>query len=216
MPNVEDQTKETAIQILRDQKMDLQIISEEVFDSNVDAGRVVRTEPASGEPLVTGQEVKLFISKGPETRMMPNLVGENVNTAVSILTTAGFEYPFIQYVDSDLPKDVVVSQSVEKFTMVDIKKIIKLEISKGPVETTPPPTTQAPEVTKDVIIDLRGEADNADITVTVTRDGVEVFNQLVVKGTQTITLAAQTGKGTVIYQVVNMSDGWEVSVVFTS
>ena len=217
MPNVEDQTKETAIQILRDQKMDLQIISEEVFDSNVDAGRVVRTEPASGEPLVTGQEVKLFISKGPETRMMPNLVGENVNTAVNILTTAGFEYPFIQYVDSDLPKDVVVSQSVEKFTMVDIKKIIKLEISKGPVETTPPPTTQAPEVTKDVIIDLRGEADNADITVTVTRDGVEVFNQLVVKGTQTITLAAQTGKGTVIYQVViGMTDGWEEQVVFTS
>ena len=149
--------------------------------------------------------------------MMPNLVGENVNTAVSILTTAGFEYPFIQYVDSDLPKDVVVSQSVEKFTMVDIKKIIKLEISKGPVETTPPPTTQAPEVTKDVIIDLRGEADNADITVTVTRDGVEVFNQLVVKGTQTITLAAQTGKGTVIYQVViGMTDGWEEQVVFTS
>ena len=217
MPNVEDMTKEKAVEILRNQKLDLQISSDEIFDSMVEAGRVVRTEPSSGEELVTGQEVKLYISKGPELRTMPNLVGENVNTAYNILTTAGFKQPFVEYVDSDMAKDIVVSQSVEKFTEVDITKTIKLQISKGPVETTPPPTTQPPEVTKDVVIDLRGEADLGDVHVSVSRDGSLVFEQVVAVGTKSITLAGQTGKGTVTYQVViAMTDGWEEMVVFTS
>lgn len=217
MPNVEGQTKEKAIEIIRGQNLDLQISSDEVFDSQVDAGCVVRTEPAAGDTLTTGQEVKLFISKGPETRMMPNLVGENINTAYNILTTAGFKQPFVEYVDSDMAKDIVVSQSVDKFTEVDITKTIKLQISKGPIETTPPPTTAPPEVTKDVTIDLRGEADLGDVHVSVTREGQEVFNQVVAMGTQSITLTAQTGIGTVTYQVViSMTDGWEEQVVFTS
>ncbi len=216
MPNVVDQPKDIAIQILRNQDMDLQITSDEVFDSEVAAGQVVRTEPEAGEPLQTGQEVKIFISKGPETRNMPNLVGEDVNTAYNILITAGFKTPFVEYVESDQPRDIVVWQSVEKNTQVDINKTIKLQVSKGPVETTPPPTTQPPEVTKDVVIDLRGSADQAEVNVTVTRDGVEVFSELVEMGTQSITIPAQTGRGTVIYQVViSMSDGWEETVVFT-
>ena len=217
MPNLLNQPKETAIELLRGQNLNLQFSSDEIFDSNVALGCVVRTEPAGGESLTTGQEVKLYISKGPETRTMPNLVGENINTAYNILTTAGFKQPFVNYVDSDMPKDVVVSQSVEKFTEWDITKTVKLEISKGPVETTPPPTTAPPEVTKDVVIDLRGEADLGDVHVSVNRDGTQVFEQIVPVGTKTITLPGQTGKGTVTYQVViSMTDGWEEVVVFTS
>ena len=84
-----------------------------------------------------------------------------------------------------------------------------------PTAPTTAPTTAA--VTKDVVIDLQGEADAADIHVSVSRDGAEVYDQTVTKGTKTITLSGQTGKGTVVYSiVVNFSDGWETSVVFTS
>ena len=72
-------------------------------------------------------------------------------------------------------------------------------------------------MTKDVVIDLQGEADNDDIYVSVSRDGTAVYSQTVTKGTKTITLPGQTGTGTVVYSiVVNHSDGWETSVVFTN
>ena len=52
---------------------------------------------------------------------------------------------------------------------------------------------------------------------TVIRDGKEVFNETVTKGTKTITLPGQTGTGTVNYTIViNHSDGWETAVVFTN
>ena len=67
------------------------------------------------------------------------------------------------------------------------------------------------------MLDLRGEADSEDVQVSVVRDGVEIYNQTVTMGTKNITLSGQTGTGTVTYSiVVNHSDGWETSVVFTN
>ena len=79
---------------------------------------------------------------------------------------------------------------------------------------TTAPTTPA-TVTKDVVIDLQGEAEEGDIYVSVSRDGEEVYSKTITKGTKSITLSGQTGKGTVVYSVVvNHSEGWETSVVF--
>ena len=67
------------------------------------------------------------------------------------------------------------------------------------------------------MIDLQGEADTEDTHVSISRDGMEVYNQTVAKGTKTITLTGQTGTGTVVYSVViNRAEGWETSVFFTN
>ena len=63
--------------------------------------------------------------------------------------------------------------------------------------TTAPTTPAVSEVTKDVVLDLQGEANESDIHVSVTRNGTSVFNQTVVKGSQTITIPGETGSGTV-------------------
>ena len=53
--------------------------------------------------------------------------------------------------------------------------------------------------------------------MSISRDGKEVFDQTVAAGTKTVTIPNQTGRGTVTYSIViNMSEGWETSVVFTS
>ena len=44
-----------------------------------------------------------------------------------------------------------------------------------------------------------------------------MLSQTVAKGTKNITLPGQTGSGTVLYNIViNNSEGWETSVVFTN
>ena len=232
MPNVVDKSEDMARNILDSQKLKLNITVEEVFDSEIQRGNVVKTEPAAGEKLKTGQSVVLYLSKGPEVKSVPNVVGLDIEKAQKILSNAGFKVtPDIQIVESEETKNTVVKQDPAKNTQWDVTKPIYLEVSKGPAPTTEPTTepttvpttapTTAPTtpaaVTKDVVIDLQGEADNDSIYVSVTRDGSEVYSQTVTKGTKTITLPGQTGRGTVVYSVVvNHSDGWETSVVFTN
>ena len=223
MPNVVEKTKEMATSILESQKLHLKISTMEIYDSSVEKGCVVKTEPVSGDQLQTGQEVLLYISKGAEMKAVPNVVGMNIDTATSVLTKAGFKTPDITLVESEEEKNTVVKQDPGKNTDWDITKVIKLEVSKGPAPTTEPTTapTTAPTlptpVTKDVVIDLQGEADAADTHISITCNGTEIYSQTVAAGTKTITLPGQQGIGTVVYKVVvDLADGWETSVVFTN
>ncbi len=212
MPNLVDKREKDAEITLDNTKLDLQISREEVFDSEIEEGRVVRTDPEMGEELKTGQNVRLYISKGPEKENMPNVVGMDVEKAVNIITSAGFKTPKIEYVESNESKDTVVNQSVPKNTMVDIKTEILLEISAGPKETTEP--TQ-PTVVKDVIIDLRGSTESAPCRVTVLRNGSTVYSGTVAQGTASITIPNQEGSGYVYYDVIiNEADGWIEKVQF--
>lgn len=211
MPNLREGAKDVATNILNNQKLKLDIRYEEVFDDQVVAGYVVRTSPDKGEELKTGQVVTLYISKGPEMELMPNVVGMSVETAVEVLKGAGFNTPIIDQVESEEKKDIVINQSHEKNVEIPINTQITIEISKGPAETKPL------EVTKDVVIDLRGSADGGDCKVSVTKDGSSVFEQTVPKGTKTITIAQQTGTGPQKYVVIiNDQDGWDEWVDFTA
>ena len=211
MPNLREGAKDVATNILNNQKLKLDIRYEEVFDDQVVAGYVVRTSPGKGEELKTGQVVTLYISKGPEMELMPNVVGMSVETAVEVLKGAGFNTPIIDRVESEEKKDIVINQSHEKNVEIPINTQITIEISKGPAETKPL------EVTKDVVIDLRGSADGGDCKVSVTKDGSSVFEQTVPKGTKTITIAQQTGTGPQKYVVIiNDQDGWDEWVDFTA
>ena len=146
MPNVVDKSEATAKNILDSQDLDLDISIKEVYDSEISKGNIVKTEPASGEQLKTGQKVTLYVSKGPEMKAVPNVVGMDIDTAVSVLKNAGFKTPSIERVESDAEENTVVKQNPGKNTEWDVTKVIELEISDGPKPTTAPPTepTTAP------------------------------------------------------------------------
>ena len=146
MPNVVDKSEAMAKNILDSQELDLDITVKEVYDSEVSKGNIVKTEPAGGEQLKTGQKVTLYVSKGPELKMVPNVIGMDIDTAVSVLKSAGFKTPSIERVESDAEENTVVKQNPGKNTEWDVTKVIELEISEGPKPTTEPPTepTTAP------------------------------------------------------------------------
>ena len=208
MPNVVNEEKSMAINILDLQDLELEYAFEEVYDSEIKAGNVVKTEPGRGEKLQTGQKVTLYISKGAEKEVMPSVVGMDIGNAVTVLKSAGFKTPDIQYVESDEPKDTVVSQSLEKGMEYEITVEIVLEISEGPKEPE--------EITKDVVIDLRGSAQEAECQVNVLRNDELVYSEMVSAGTESVTISDQTGIGSVKYTVIiNEQDGWDVVEEFT-
>ncbi len=211
MPNIIDREKDTAIKTLENQKLHLEIKTEEIFDSVIAQGRVVSTDPETGGELKTGQTVTLYISKGPELKTMPKLVGMDIGNACIVLSTSGFtKTPIIEYVESTEKKDVVVEQSEEEYTEVEANKEITLKVSKGAQETKPA------EVTKDVVISLKGATSGGASLVVVTCNGRQVFNQEVPQGVDQVTLYSQTGSGTVTYHVIVGEEGWDVPVVFTA
>ena len=139
MPDLINAVRDSAEMTLDNQQLNLNIEIEEVFDSVVAKGRVVKTEPAVGSKIKTGDEVILYISKGPEMKYMPNLVDMDITSAYDVLKKAGFvKTPVIQYDFSDtIEKDRVSYQSVAADTEQDVNVEITLTISKGPQPPTP-------------------------------------------------------------------------------
>ena len=214
MPNVINEEKAAAINTLDLQDLDLTYTFEEIHDSEIQKGYVVKTEPGRGEKLQTGQTVKIYISKGPKREIMPGVVGMDVGNAYTVLKAAGFKTPTTEYVESDQPKDTVVGQSLEKGLEYEVTVDIILEVSKGPKE---PEVTEPERITKNVVIDLRNSAKDGECRVVVYRDGAVVHSETVPKGTASITLYGQQGTGVVSYAVIiNDHDGWDVLEEFSA
>ena len=207
MPMVVNNTKEEATKILEDQGLGLKIVYDEVWDMTIPAGIVMETTPTRGERLKTGQTVTLKISKGVEQKAMPDLIGMELAKAKERLTSLGFKEPAVVYVDSDQPKDTVLTQSLEKDKEHLITSDISLEVSNG---------SKAP-VTRDVTIDLRNSALFGECHISISRDNTVVFSGRVPKGTVSVTLPNQTAVGTAKYTIIiNETDGWDVMEVFTT
>ena len=205
MRDVCDGTKENAIKILEALDLKLEIAVEEVFDSVTEVGCVVRTDPQADAELKTGQKVTLYISKGAEMAKVPSVTGLDIIDAIERLTKSGFRYDTV-FVESKEEKNTVLSQSVEKNTEVEVNTIIILEVSKGSGST--------PDVIKDVVIELGDSTLTSDCSVKIMRGSEIVFEGIVPKGQQNVTLKNQSGTGKVIYHVIIAEEGKDVEVNF--
>lgn len=145
MPDVLDKTEAAAETILRNlDGMDLQLDFRTEPSEEIEKGHVTRTSPEKGATLKVGQMVIVYVSSGSAVvkTNVPNVVGLDISKAVSLLTEKKLKYDY-EAVDSDLPKDQVISQDPGKNTEVAEGSTVFLTISKGPKETVPP-TTEAP------------------------------------------------------------------------
>jgi len=122
----------------------------EEYSADVDAGYVTRTDPKQGDKLKPGQTVTIWISLGPETikNKVPHVVGQDIDMALKLLSNSGFHNVTPKEVESYEDEGTVISQSVKgNAEKVDVETEIILEVSKGPQETTVPPTETDPEPT---------------------------------------------------------------------
>ena len=213
MPNVVGDKLESAKRVLDSQELNLTIEVEEMFDSTVAAGDVIKTEPETGKELKTGQTVIIYVSKGAQLATMRNVTGIDVDKAVNILISSGFNNYQIELVESDKDKDTVVDQSVAKNTEIDVNTEIILYVSKG--------KGQSSTVTKDVVINLGESTKEGKCYVTVMRGTEEILTGEVIKDTKSVVLEEQTGSGVVTYKVTikdkkdgNILADWEERVTF--
>ena len=187
VPSVVNQSLETAKTILNMQGVKIEIQVKEENSDTVPEDGIIRTEPAAGEKMKTGDTVTIYISSGPKTAKMPNLVGKSLKAALELLEYAGFtNVKYDVYVENTAPKDQVLYQSVEMNEEIPLNTKIELKLSTG---------------TKDVVFGLvEGTVEPYSVKI-VRKDTNEVVYEGTMQEGESEVKLTLTGKGIVIYVI---------------
>ena len=193
MPNVVGQSLETAKTILDNHKLALVIKEVEETSNTVEEGYIIRVEPAVGEEVKTGDTVTLYVSTGPKKAKMPELMGEDIATALKMLNAAGFSnITYDEYVESEEPLDTVIEQSVDAGEEVPVTTTVILKLSEGP---------KPKEVTKMVRFGLMEDALETYTVKIVRKDTGDVVFEATMPASKTEMELELTGIGKVTYVV---------------
>ncbi len=146
---------------------------------------VIRTDPVKGESLVAGQTVTLYVSTGPDIKMVPvpELVGLNEDEAIRKLEELKLKYG-VHYVDDNAAKGTVVFQSIQQLEEVKEGTTVNIQVSNGPKENDKDDEEEPgstffgdPSV---IYIPMPESSGNETIVVSILLDG-EVYEEMSVE-----------------------------------
>lgn len=114
----------------------------EVSNETVEPGLVIYTDPKAASIVSADREIIVYVSTGPstvieETVEVPSVTGLSQNDAKEFLKKVGFTNITFETVDSEVAKNIVISQYPTYGTSAKTNVPIKLTISTG-VTTLPP------------------------------------------------------------------------------
>ncbi|MEG6586004.1 Stk1 family PASTA domain-containing Ser/Thr kinase [Dendrosporobacter sp. 1207_IL3150] len=129
VPNVVGKQVDVAKTILAGQN--LRVTASETFNDKVPAGQVVSQYPEAGSTVKEQRTITIFVSKGGEVTVVPDLRGLNRRDAELQIKNAGLQIGRIDEQYADSPTDTVVSQNPRPPAQVNKNTPIDLVISKG-------------------------------------------------------------------------------------
>jgi len=103
-------------------------------DGDVEAGIVIRTEPAAGVTVTPGQKITVYVSEGAEQVAVPTLAGLSQADATKAIAAAGLSVGSIrQQNDASLEAGIVISSDPAVDTKVDKGSVVNLVVATGRV-----------------------------------------------------------------------------------
>lgn len=136
MPNLIGLSKDEAIKILESLKLkNIEIIEE--FNTDYPKGKVFNHEPAQNEFAVSvnGEipKVMIFISKGPEKKMMPDIISLLESEALEKLKALGFANIIAVYeYNNEIENGIVFNQTPNSGEVIKLDYEISIIVSQGP------------------------------------------------------------------------------------
>ena len=116
--------------------MRVAITTQEEYSDEVEAGQVIRTDPAAGEELEPGASIDDLSSaraRRKQTTSVPDLYGMTQEAARQALTESrGLSLGVGRSAESDESAGTVVWQSIDPETEVDEGTAVNIQISKRP------------------------------------------------------------------------------------
>jgi serine/threonine protein kinase len=113
------------------------------FSDTVHPGQVFEQDPTDGVKVGKESPVTLFVSKGEEKFPLPDVVGQDVTTAVQMLAAAGMQ-PKITRLYSDKDPDTVTAQQPHAGDKVAKGTVVHINVSRGAKPVQIPDVTGQP------------------------------------------------------------------------
>ena len=139
IPDVRGKSSDDAVSELKAAHLEPKLF---YLNSSASEGTVTGQDPRPGESVVWGTSVRINISKGPRPVTVPSVVRLPYEEALSQLQNLGFAVAR-QDVDSNEPKDTVISQDPPGNTGATPGSTVTVYVSKGPKTTAVPDVTGA-------------------------------------------------------------------------
>ena len=136
MPNISGMNYDEAKALLN--KNGLRVIREnDQYSMTVPKGEVITQSISAGEHLMTGDIVYVSISMGVEQTSVPNVQYLSRREAIAALQDAKLAFTIKEEESDTVRKDLVIQQSVEAGSIVDIKTNVTITISLGKLADMP-------------------------------------------------------------------------------
>ena len=111
---------------------------QEEYSESVEAGRVTRSDPATGQSVQPNTEIALFVSKGKKPIAVPKLLTRTLQDAQNELTALGLNAKVSkEEFSNDVPKGSILSQAPSSGTIYK-GGTVTFVVSKGPDLVTVP------------------------------------------------------------------------------
>lgn len=198
VPDVVGTDPDTASEMIRSAGLVVEHSDDTVYSDEAAPGEAAETDPEIGERLSPGDPVTVFLSKGPQSVDMPELVGEDYANALKELEDLGFEAEDIVQEEVDAPENdpgEVLETEPEAGAEADREQPVVLTVSLGiPV---PSLVGQEQEDAEDALEELGLEAEIVEEESETIDEGT-VIDQNPDTGTNvgsesTVTLTVSTG-----------------------
>jgi len=151
VPDIIGKTLPDAQAVLAEKGLKIKTIEE--YDNKVPAGQIIRISPAPGRMIKAGKEVLVFVSKGAQFAVVPDVVGLTEAEGIRQIRKVGLVVGNVtrEFSDTVAPGDVA-SQSPKAGTKVARLESVSLVVSLGPkpppapppIDINPPETTNTP------------------------------------------------------------------------
>lgn len=131
LPNFVNMTREEAEQAAKDSNISLEI--EEQFDKEIELGKVISQEPAYMENYTVKEKstVKIIVSKGKNTKIVPKVTGETFEDAQTIIEEQELIVEKIEESSDKVEAGYVIKQEPEADTEVNAGETVKIYVSTG-------------------------------------------------------------------------------------
>ncbi len=132
VPGVHDFSHSEASRVLRAEGLVPNDEVEYIYDDQVQVGNVVRTEPPEGRVVRKSRTIDLFVSKGPEKLVAPDLIGRTEMEARIILRDLGLELgePIREH-NEDVERGLIFRQVPSASLTVTTGDEITVYVSEG-------------------------------------------------------------------------------------
>ena len=139
VPEVVGLTQEEAEAAIADAKLKVGDVTTEVSDE-FEEGTVISQSPEPGEEVDARSEVNLVVSGGPETVIVPSVIGQSEDTAISEIQAAGLTADVLT-APSEEAEGTVIAQDPEGGAEATAGDVVTITVSEGVEEQEMPDVT---------------------------------------------------------------------------